>query len=217
MTPRTTLPALVAETPPAPQPPALVLFGRDGAGRPRAAWFDAADARVATAAAETMRLRALPVTEAEPRALAQQFARGRVLPSGRALVPFAKRELYGRLVALAGEGAGLSVAAGAEVTARADAPTGAGGTSSGAEEKPPAPRPGDRTFVGSPQPTERAEIGLGSVVLALEGPDGGWWEAEVIGINGGTFSLRWCDYDPAAFPTILRKAGELALLPPVVG
>jgi hypothetical protein len=74
------------------------------------------------------------------------------------------------------------------------------------------PQPGDRTFVGHPTPCDPAEIGLGSVVLAHEGPDEGWWEAEVIGINGRVFSLRWRDYPTQ--PTILRKAAELALLPP---
>lgn len=73
------------------------------------------------------------------------------------------------------------------------------------------PHPGDRTFVGQPKPRDTAEIGLGSVVLAHEGPDEGWWEAEVIGINGRVFSLRWRDYPTQ--PTILRKATELALLP----
>ncbi|MGG3810897.1 hypothetical protein ABEV34_04465 [Methylorubrum rhodesianum] len=74
------------------------------------------------------------------------------------------------------------------------------------------PCPGDRTFVGQPKPRDPDEIGLGSVVLAHEGPDEGWWEAEVIGINGRVFSLRWRDYPTQ--PTILRKATELALLPP---
>jgi hypothetical protein len=74
------------------------------------------------------------------------------------------------------------------------------------------PRSGDRTFVGQPIPRDPAEIGLGSVVLAHEGPDEGWWEAEVIGINGRVLSLRWRDYPTQ--PTILRKATELALLPP---
>lgn len=75
-----------------------------------------------------------------------------------------------------------------------------------------ASRSGDRTFVGQPKPRDPAEIGLGSVVLAHESPDEGWWEAEVIGINGRVFSLRWRDYPTQ--PTILRKATELALLPP---
>lgn len=75
-----------------------------------------------------------------------------------------------------------------------------------------APRSGGLSFVGQLKPRDPAEIGLGSVVLAHEGPDVGWWEAEVIGINGRVFSLRWRDYPTQ--PTILRKAGELALLPP---
>ncbi|KAB1077210.1 hypothetical protein F6X53_20085 [Methylobacterium soli] len=61
-------------------------------------------------------------------------------------------------------------------------------------------------------PKDRDEIGLGSFVLAMEAPAEGWWEAEVIGINGSVYSLRWRDYP--AEPTLLRKAGELALLPP---
>ncbi|CAO4172070.1 hypothetical protein CFFPNG_01899 [Methylorubrum aminovorans] len=74
------------------------------------------------------------------------------------------------------------------------------------------PRSGDRTFVGQLKPRDPTEIGLGSVVLAHEGPDEGWWEAEVIGINGRVFSLRWRGYPTQ--PTILRKATDLALLPP---
>jgi hypothetical protein len=206
---RTTLPALVAETPLAPQPPTLVVFGRDGASKPRAAWFDATDAEAATAAAETMRLRALPITDELGRDLAGQLARGRMLATGRALVPFVRRDLFARLVTLAGAEAGLSLAGGS-TTAPDETPKQPPAIA-GAAEAPPPPRPGDRTFVGSPQPSDRAEIGLGSVVLALEAPGEGWWEAEVIGVNGAVFSLRWCDYPTQ--PTLLRKATELALLP----
>jgi hypothetical protein len=192
-----------------------------------------------------MRLRALMLADDAGRELASQLARGRVLPSGHALVPFAKRDHYARLIALAGEEAGLGVTAGgradppetgetpaADLSAEVDAPAGADAvttTPSGEEQSsvkgevspsiaseragvPPAPRPGAHLFVGQPRPGERAEIGLGSVVLAHEGPDDGWWEAEVIGANGSTFSLRWRDYPTQ--PTILRKADELALLPP---
>lgn len=238
---RTNLPVRIAETPLVPQPPALVLFGRDGGGKPRAAWFDAADAEAATTAGTTMRLQALPLANAVGRDLAGQLARGRVLPSGRALVPFAKRDLYARLVALAGENLGVTVAptirtdppgvgdaSTPDPSAEADAPAAANGgtaapsgdehSSGGRGDASPstgastAPRPGAPLFVGQPRPHDRSGIGLGSVVLAHEGPDEGWWEAEVIGANGRTFSLRWRDYPTQ--PTILRKATELALLPP---
>ncbi|TXM81392.1 hypothetical protein FV223_29655 [Methylobacterium sp. WL116] len=61
-------------------------------------------------------------------------------------------------------------------------------------------------------PRDRDEIGLGSVVLAHEGPEDGWWEAEIIGMNGRVFSCRWRDFPQQ--DTFLRKPGELALLPP---
>ena len=103
----------------------------------------------------------------------------------------------------------------------ADAKAGPSGTAGTAASKPEARLPpadvsnatrsGDRSFVGQPILGDPAEIGLGSVVLAREGPDEGWWEAEVIGINGRVFSLRWRDYPSQ--PTILRKATKLALLP----
>ena len=106
--------------------------------------------------------------------------------------------------------------------AAADAKANVSGTTGTAAAEPEAPLPPaeasnkprsrERTFVGQPQPRDSAEVGLGSVVLAHEGPDEGWWEAEVIGINGRVFSLRWRDYPTQ--PTILRKATELALLPP---
>ena len=110
MTARPDLPALVTEAPLTPQPPALVLFGRDRGGKPRAAWFDGNQADAAKAAADTMKLRTLPIEGEEPCALATQLAHGRILPSGKAHVPGARRDLYGRLVSLAGESAGFSLA-----------------------------------------------------------------------------------------------------------
>lgn len=225
----------------APRPPALVLLGRDGAGRPRAAWFDAIDAEMATVAAATMRLRVLPLADEAGRDLAGQIARGRVLPNGRAHVPMAKRDLYARLTALRGEDAGRAAASGeraepviasdgvAAVSAEqadASAAENAGTPMSSGDKRllgdgKASPlmasatadkRPGANQFVGQPRPGARDEIGLGSLVLAHEGPEDGWWEAEVIGADGPTFSLRWRDYPTQ--PTILRNADQLALLPP---
>ena len=106
---RTNLPALVSEAPLTSQPPALVLFGRNRGGKPCAAWFDGNQAEAATAVAVTMKLRVLPVADDGRRALALQLAHGRILPSGKAQVPGARRDLYGRLVAMAGDQAGLSI------------------------------------------------------------------------------------------------------------
>ena len=40
-----------------PSKPSPVVFGRDGAGKPRASWFDAANAHLATKAANLMKMR----------------------------------------------------------------------------------------------------------------------------------------------------------------
>ncbi|WP_246686363.1 hypothetical protein [Methylobacterium sp. WL30] len=234
----TNLPALISEAPLTPQPPALVLFGRNRSGKPCAAWFDGNQAEAATALAATMKLRVLPVTDDDQRALALQLAHGRILPSGKAHVPGARRDLYGRLVAMAGESAGLSItespeqrseptdAAAAETVIgdtpspqppapcerdRAAAITVAPVQATDAADGPAKPKFGDHNFVGSLIPRDRDEIGLGSVVLAHEGPEEGWWEAEIIGMNGRVFSCRWRDYDQGTF---LRQPGELALMPP---
>ncbi|ACS38035.1 hypothetical protein [Methylorubrum extorquens] len=242
---RTKLPALVHETPLPPQPPALMLFGRNRSGKPCAAWFNRSQAEAATAVAVTMKLRVLPVTGDDSRALALQLAQGRILPSGKAHVPGARRDLYGRLAVLAGESAGLSITERleerTEPSREPDAPACEAPTAKADEtepphepfaaepsvpnavrvlsavaaaDAPPKPRPGDGLFVGEVRPTTREQIGLGSIVLAQEGPDEGWWEAEVIGCNGRVFSLRWRNYDPVTFPSVLRPLGELALLPP---
>lgn len=239
MTARTNLPALIAEAPLTPQPPVLVLFGRDRGGKPRAAWFDGNQAEAARAAADTMKLRTLPVVGTEQCALATQLAHGRILPSGKAHVPGARRDLYGRLVAFAGESAGLSitecpedrrdpVVGEADETAVRDtqqpeaAKPGASDPSTAAAARPVTsmaptdgsdkPKFGDHNFLGSPVPRERDEIGVGSLVLAHESLEDGWWEAEVIGMNGRVFSCRWRDYPQQG--TFLRQPGELALMPP---
>jgi hypothetical protein len=64
--------------------PALVLFGRDEAGKPRASWFDALSADLALKAADLMKMRVLPVETEEQRAIARQLQPGRVFENGRA-------------------------------------------------------------------------------------------------------------------------------------
>ncbi len=42
-----------------PSRPTLVVFGRDGTGTPRASWFDAVNADLATKAADLMKMRVM--------------------------------------------------------------------------------------------------------------------------------------------------------------
>ena len=130
--------ALVAETPLSRQLPTLVLFGRGADGKPRAAWFEAADDEAAATAAQTMQLRTLSLVDDEQRTFAAKLARGRLLPSGRALVPFAKHDLYARLIAMAGEEAGLHIAVVGQGEPLAN-PGRSGGTAIMAAERPAPP------------------------------------------------------------------------------
>ena len=73
---------------------ALVVFGRDDAGKPHASLFGAADAELAIKAAGLMRFRVLPITTDEHRAVASGLAQGRIFASGRGFVPFCKEGAY---------------------------------------------------------------------------------------------------------------------------
>ena len=66
-------PTLVHATP--PSEPSLVVFCRDGTGKPRASWFDAVNADLATEAADPMTMRVVRDETEEPKALALHLAR----------------------------------------------------------------------------------------------------------------------------------------------
>lgn len=66
---------------------AVVVFGIGNDKKPRAARFPIALSERAMRAAEIMSLRSVAVTTDEQRALAAKLPRGRILPTGRAVVP----------------------------------------------------------------------------------------------------------------------------------
>jgi hypothetical protein len=211
-----------------PSEPCLVVFGPDEAGKPHASWFDAQSAELAVKAAELMQMRVLKIETEEHKALARQLARGRVFATGRAFTPFARANLYSKLVELAGGATGLTtVKASAESTAEAQQPTASsvdsmqalaamldeptGATAGPAKASDPAAPPLAPTPTVSPRPQDWEEIGIGSVVLATTGLDDGWWESLVLGVNGEVFTLKWRDYPRER--TFVRRRTELALLP----
>jgi len=186
--------------------PSLVVFGRDGAGKPRASWFDAPSAELATKAADLMQMRVLKVETEEQKAVARQLAPGRVLESGRAFTPFARATVFSKLVELAHgaqeaatpvAGTGVAASAGNGATAAPDS----SGTASSGGGAPNAPQ----------RPQDWDEIGIGSLVLAHEGPEDGWWESIGIGVNGESLSLKWRDWP--RYPVFVRRRTDLALLP----
>jgi hypothetical protein len=66
-------PTLVHAT--SPSEPTLMVFGRVGTGKPRASWFDAVSADLATKAANLMKMRVLRIEAEEQKALARRLAR----------------------------------------------------------------------------------------------------------------------------------------------
>ena len=86
-----------------------MVFGRDGAGKPRASWFDAVSADLATKAADLMKMRVVKIETDEQKALARQFAPGRVFASGRAFTPLARAAVFNKLVELARGATGQAI------------------------------------------------------------------------------------------------------------
>src|SRR5215211_1969378 len=175
--------------------PSVIVFGRDDAGKPRASWFDAGSAGLASKAADLMKMRVLRIETEEQKAVARQLAPGRVLESGRAFTPFARATVFSKLVELAHGAQEAATPNGA--TAAPDS----SGTASSGGGAPNAPQ----------RPQDWDEIGIGSLVLAHEGPEDGWWESIVIGVNGESLSLKWRDWP--RYPVFVRRRTDLALLP----
>ncbi len=57
-----------------------------------------------------------------------------------------------------------------------------------------------------------AEIGVGSLVLALEGAGKAWFKAIVLKVVDDRATLRWPDYPDE--PKCSRRLWQLGLLPP---
>ena len=178
-----------AAAPPRPAPGGLlVLFGRDAAGKRRAARFPAAQATGVEKAAGLMGLQILQLTEPGQVQRAGALPLGRLFASGRALVPL----VQGRILD-------------AVLGSQAAAPSG---------PKPSA----DADFVDEPEVgvpvASRAAITVGSLVLVGEAhPLCGWYEATVVTAPGDDlFTLRWRDWPDD--PLVARRREDLALLPP---
>lgn len=185
--------------------PALIVLGRDNAAKAHASVFTADQILQARAAAAAMGMMVLPILTDEQRALAYRLPAGKIFSSGRAFVPFVKGALYDQLIAhvpLKDEVRPL------RLVKQEDAPSEAEGGATGPDASPEA-RP-DKSPPLS-MPADWSGIAVGSVVLANESPDEGWWAAVVTNIEGHLVNLRWRDYDQSS---VVRPITELALMHP---
>lgn len=169
----------------------LVLFGRDAAGKRRAACFPPEKATEAERAAALMGLQVLRLTDPEQTRRANALPRGRLFASGRALVPFVKDAV-------------LDAVFGAQIDPIAV---------DDSDELPPELL-GDQHADAVPLATTRAGIVVGSLVLVGEVyPLCGWYEAIVVTApSDDLFTLRWRDWPDD--PLVARRRDDLALLPP---
>ncbi|HEV7437167.1 MAG TPA: hypothetical protein VGO22_20230 [Pseudorhizobium sp.] len=174
--------------------PAIIVLGRDDAGKSHASWFDAGEAELARKAAGRMGMAALSVATDELRGLAGRLPHGRVFASGKAFVPFVKGEVYGQLV---------THLSGAEKERFQTA------EASKVSEVPPTGKAAEPLDL----PSDWSKIKVGSVVVACESKDEGWWVALVTQISGeDLYTLRWRDFPGQ--PVIVRKRKHVALLHP---
>jgi hypothetical protein len=189
-------------------PEALVLFGLDDRGKAHAAWFAHDDAEAGTAAAEAMSMFALPVENDAVQALAGQAPQGKIFASGKAFVPFVKASLYDALV--------LHLPEDQRGQARQPVSASSGKASSNSYAVASGAADGRGTGAAIVQhdfPTDWSKIKVGSVVLASEGREDGWYEADVLeALPNDHYTLRWHDWPD--LPTIERAVTEIALLHP---
>lgn len=184
---------------------AIVVLGRDDAAKAHASYFTADQTLSARAAAAAMGMMVLPIITDEQRALADRLPAGKIFSSGRAFVPFVKGALYDQLIAhvpLKDQVRPL------RLVKPEDAPSEAEGGATG----PAAPNAAASAKAPPlSMPADWSGIAVGSVVLANESPDEGWWAAVVTNIEGHLVNLRWRDYDQ---PSVVRPITELALMHP---
>jgi hypothetical protein len=174
-----------------PRSTSLIVFGLDEAQKPHASWFDETDAPLAEKAAGLMGMKILRLTSDEQRGLAGKLPKGRVFGSGKCFVPFTNKNLYSQLEAIGGE----------------EPPVDPAVVQAALDDEPA----GEAAL--SPVASSWAAITVGSVVLVTEGHMEGWFEAVVTAAKpNNLFELRWRDWPDE--PVLVRKRGQLGLLPP---
>ena len=174
-------------------PGPVVLFGIDSRGKPKAARFGKDHAALAIKAAGQLKLRVLDGIEPKVAEIVGRLPVGRVHATGRMFVPFVRRDLYDKFVALALNGNHQAPAAPLAST------TAAAGEAKSSGSSPNLPRDWD-------------SIGLGDLVVAQESLEDGWYEAIVMEAHGDMLTLRWRDYPRER--RIVRHRHRVGLLYP---
>lgn len=183
--------------------PAGLILGRDNNHRPHAAWFMPDQLEQAESAASAMGMFFVNVGENQDlAAIATKLPKGKLFDSGKAFVPFIGGATFDKLLPFAPPAAGEqkepkpSAPKPPKVAAPADDPA-----------KPPVSTP------GIDLPKDWSAIKVGSVVLASESREEGWFEAKVLEAKpNDVFILQWSDYPD--YEPFVRHRERLALMFP---
>jgi hypothetical protein len=180
--------------------PAAFILGRDDTNKPHAAWFSADQVEGAKNAAAMMGMH-LVIVGGDPTFtdMIAGLPRGKLFASGKAFCPFVAAATFEKLLPYA-------PAAGEPKKLRVVASAATGGEDM---SKPPAaPAKGAIDL-----PKDWSAIKVGSVVLASESRDDGWWEAKVTEAKpNDVFILKWVDYPD--YEPFVRHRERLALMFP---
>jgi hypothetical protein len=176
----------------------LILVGLDDQGKPHAAWFTEDQADAATLAADMMDMASIAVEGDELANIAGVLPKGKLFESGKAFVPFTKRDTYDRLAAFLDEDYIAATAI------RVEAAKAAAAESYAKASKGEAPLH---------VPEDWSKLAVGDLVLATEDPADGWWACEVIEVlDNDQYRVRWRDF-PEELP-VTKRVTDLALVHP---
>lgn len=208
--------AASTDTPASASRPAAVLFGLDDQGKAHAATFEVEELEPARKAASLMDMHMAELQGEDHLAAVAQVPRGRIYATGKAFVPFVKRDLYERLLATvrpnsAGQDAPMAGQAGEGATGlQPDAAQAA------PDDRPPVTGPSEPEVhplkVAYGRPIDWQAVTKGDLVLAQESLSDGWWEAVIVELEGDVITLQWRDYP--RLPKFLRHREGLALINP---
>jgi len=126
--------------------PAVIVFGHNGQRVPQAAWFPEAEADPAIRAARLMGLRVLRIEDEPHRELAERLCQGQVYAADRTFAPAVLPDIFSALCKLAEP---VATPSPAEVMTGKDA--------------------------AASRPTSWQAIEVGSLVIAHESHQDGWW------------------------------------------
>jgi hypothetical protein len=162
-----------------PTKPALVVFGLDQIGKPKAARFTVGQSEAAREAAAAMQLTVFEVTGPDLEELAKKLPVGRLHARGKAFIPYIKRDLYDRLQATCGKSGsnGKQAAGGEDISKKGQAT--------------------EALSIAAGLPQNWDSVAPGHLVLIQESLADGWFEAIVTQRDGEILTLRFRDYPKA--------------------